>query len=99
MSWKDGLFAGGAGGATAAVADLLVNGGDLLFWLVSVLIDQGPLVYLLLSRLARLAPEIEWLPAAAIRRAMLAVSLILVGVALAKLLSRFATAWKQRNDS
>ena len=72
----------------AVGADLLVNGGEVLFALVAFLLDQGGLVYLLLSRLLSAAPNVAWLPTAKLETALTFVSLALAAVALIQLVRR-----------
>lgn len=85
MSARDGLLASGVGGLFAVVADLLINGGQVLIMAIAVLAEQSGLVYLLLSRLVAAAPDIAWLPTGTIRTAFTAVSLLLAVVALIQL--------------
>ncbi|MFW6382841.1 MAG: hypothetical protein ACOCZD_02250 [Haloferacaceae archaeon] len=88
MSWRDGAIAGGAGGTFAVGADLLINGGEVVFALFGVLLDQSGLVYLLLSRLLAAAPHVGWLPTAEIELAFTVVSLLLAVFALYRLTKR-----------
>jgi hypothetical protein len=88
MSLRDGALAGGAGGVFAIAADLLVNGGEVVFALFAFLMDQSGLVYLLLSRLLSAAPNVAWLPTAKIETAFTVVSLALAAVALIQLARR-----------
>lgn len=99
MSWRDIGAAGGAGGVAAAGADVLVNGGEALVWLVAFLADQGPLLYLLFARLARVAPDIEWLPAEVIERGLIAVALLVAAVALFQIARNFVRRWRTRDES
>lgn len=85
MSVRDGLLAGGVGSVFAVLADLLVNGGEVILLVGAVLVEQSPLVYLLLSRLVAAAPNVSWLPTAEIQTAFTLVSLALAVVALVQL--------------
>lgn len=85
MSLRDGILAGGVGGTFGILADILINGGEVVLMLFFALADQGGLVYLLLSRLVAAAPNVAWLPAEEIRTAFTVVSLLLAAVALIQL--------------
>lgn len=97
MDLKGLAGATGAGGTFAVSADVLVNGGEVVLWLVGFLVDQGPLIYLLLARLTTLAPEVSWLPADRIQTAFLVVAAVVFVLALYRLVNNFVMAWRSRN--
>lgn len=88
MSARDGVLAGGVGSVFAVLADLLVNGGEIVIWMIALLAEQGGLVYMLLSRLLAAAPNVSWLPTEEIELAFTVVSLFLALVALVQLIRR-----------
>ena len=94
-------LAGGVGvsGTLAAVFDVLVTGGDVVWWLLEFAIAQGPLLYVLLARLSVLAPEIEWLPAARIQTALYVVAAVVAVISLYRLARNFRRSWNNRNES
>lgn len=96
MSFRDAGAAGGVGGIFAIGADLLVNGGEVVFALLGFLLDQGGIVYLLLSRLLAAAPRVAWLPTAKIETAFTVVSLVLAAVALFQLARRARSGISER---
>ena len=96
MSARDGLLAGGVGSVFAVLADLLINGGEIILTIVLVAAEQSGLVYLLLSRLVAAAPNVSWLPAAEIRTAFTVVSLLLALVALIQLVRRSRRSLSER---
>lgn len=85
MSYRDGFLAGGVGSVFALLADLVINAGEGIVFVVAILADQSGIVYLLLSRLLAAAPEVAWLPYTRIRTAFTVLSLILAAVALIQL--------------
>lgn len=99
MDLRGVLGAGGVGGLFAAVVDVLVTGGDVAFWLLEFGLSQGPLLYVLLARLATLAPEVAWLPAGRIQSALYVVAAVVAAVSLYRLARNLGRSWKQRNES
>lgn len=99
MAVRDALQGTGIGAAFGAAADLLLTGGDTLWFLVDLLIDQGPLLFLFVSRLRSVAPSVEWLPAGTLRAAYLVLAALLAAVALYRLLKNLSARFNQRYDS
>ena len=89
MSLRDGLGAVGLGGTFAAVADVLVNGGDVIVMILMFFLDQSGLVYLLVGRLAAAAPNVAWLPAGTLSAASTAIALVSAAYALYRIANRF----------
>jgi hypothetical protein len=89
VSVRDGLGAVGIGGSFAAIADVLVNGGDVLLMIAMFLLDQSGLVYLLVGRLAAAAPNVAWLPAGTLSAASTAIALVSAAYALYRIANRF----------
>lgn len=88
MSLRDGAIATGFGTTFGFAADLLINGGEVIALLASFLVDNGGLLYLLLSRLLSAAPNVAWLPAGKLETAFTVVSLLLAAFALYRLARR-----------
>lgn len=86
MSFRDGALASTVGSVFAVGIDILLNGGEVILILISILAEQSGLVYLLLARLVSAAPNVAWLPTTQIEIAFTVVSLLLAGVALIQLL-------------
>lgn len=99
MAVRDALQGTGIGAAFGAVADLLLTGGDTVWFLVDLLIDQGPLLFLFVSRLRSVAPSIEWLPAGTLQTAYTAIAALLAIVALYRLAKNLSKRFNQRYDS
>jgi len=99
MGLRDVLGAGGIGGVFAAVADLLVTGGDVVWFLVEFLIDAGPLLYVLMARLSVLAERLEWIPMGSIRPLMLGFAGLSFAVLGYRLLTNLVETWRDRNES
>lgn len=97
MDLKELLGAGGVGGTFAAVADVVVTGGDVVFWLMSFAVDQGPLLYVLLARLSVIAPEIPWLPTSRIESALMVVAAVVALLSLYRLIKRLLNSWRSNN--
>lgn len=95
MSLRDVGSALGIGGALAFVADFAINGGDALIVLISFILDQNGLIYLLMSRLSAAAPEIGWLPAGLLNKLTVALALLSATIAL----FRLAKTLTERYDS
>ena len=89
MSLRDGLGAAGIGGTFAALADFVVNGGDVLLMIAMFLLDQSGLVYLVVGRLAAAAPNVAWLPAGTLSAASTAIALLSAVYALYRIANRF----------
>jgi len=85
MSKRDGGLALGIGGSFAAVADLLVNGGDVLLLALDFFLNQSGLIYMITARLAAAAPDVPWLPAGTLSAAATALSLITAAYGLYRL--------------
>lgn len=95
-----GLLGGfGVSGTLAAVVDVLVTGGDVVFWLLGFAVDQGPLLYVLLARLSVLAPEVSWLPASRIQTALYVVAAVVAAISLYRLVNNFRRSWSNRNEA
>ncbi|MFD1601034.1 hypothetical protein [Halobellus rarus] len=90
MSVRDGLGALSIGGGFAAIADLVVNGGDVLVLILTFLLDQSGLVYLLIARLEAAAPNVAWLPAGTLSTLSTAIALVTAVYTLYRLANRFA---------
>ena len=99
MAVRDALQGTGIGAAFGVLADIVLTGGDTLWFLVDLLIDQGPLLFLFVSRLRSVAPSVEWLPAGTLRAAYLALAALLAAVALYRLLKNLSARFNQRYDS
>lgn len=99
MAVTDALQGTGIGAAFGVAADLLLTGGDTLWFLVDLLTDQGPLLFLFVSRLRSVAPSVEWLPAGMLQTAYLALAGVLAGIALYRLLTNLSARINQRYDS
>ena len=89
MSVRDGLGALGLGGGFAAIADLVVKGGEVFVLIATFLLDQSGLVYLLVARLNAAAPNIAWLPAGTLSMATTAIALVSAVFALYRIANRF----------
>lgn len=96
MSFRDGILASGVGGTFAIGADLIINGGEVLALLATILLENGGLVYIILSRLLSAAPEVAWLPAAKLQTAFTVVSLLLAAFALYRLARRAGRSISER---
>lgn len=96
MNAKKVLSASGITGFVAFLVDVVVNGGDLLLWVAELFVTQGPLLYVLLARLSRLAPRIEFLPAGSIERALYVVAGLVALVTVYRLVSNVSAAWRSR---
>lgn len=99
MDIKNILGAGGIGTGFALVADVLFTGGDFLFWAGEFLIAQGPLIYVLLSRLMVLAPDVSWLPEGSIQLALQAGAVVVVAIYGYRLIKRAVRSWSNRNET
>jgi len=99
MAVRDALQGTGIGAAFGVLADIVLTGGDTLWFLVDLLINQGPLLFLFVSRLRSVAPSVEWLPAGTLRAAYLALAALLAAVALYRLLKNLSARFNQRYDS
>lgn len=99
MAIRDALQGLGLGSGFGIIADLLVTGGDTLFFLATVLIDQAPLLFVLLSRLLAAAPNVDWLPAQRLELVFTAVALFLAALVLYRLLTNLSNRFQQRYDT
>lgn len=99
MAVKDGLQATGLGSAFGVVADLIVTGGDTIWFLLELLIDQGPLLFLLTSRLLSAAPSVSWLPEDTLQTAFTVLALMLALVAVYRLVSNLSDRFQQRYET
>lgn len=99
MAVRDALQGTGLGAAFGIVADVLVTGGDTLWFLVEIFIDQGPLLFLLTSRLLSAAPSVGWLPERTLQTAFTVIALSLAAVTLYRLLRNLSTRIQQKYDT
>lgn len=90
MSLRDSSLAITVGGTFAAVADLFVNGGDVLLMGLELFLDQSGLVYLIVGRLAAAAPNVPWLPAGLLQTASTAIALVTAAYGLYRLLKNIS---------
>jgi hypothetical protein len=90
MSARDGAVASAVGSTAGLAIDILLNGGEILIWVGTLLMDQSGLIYLLLSRLLAAAPNVAWLPATQLERLFTAVSLVLAALVLFRLLKNLS---------
>lgn len=89
MSLRDGLGALGIGSGFAALADLVVNGGDVLVLLSTFLLDESGLIYLFVARLSAAAPNVSWLPAGTLETATTALALMTAIFAVYRIATKF----------
>jgi hypothetical protein len=89
MSLRDGLGALGIGGTFAALADFVVNGGDVILMVLMFALDQSGLLLLLVGRLSAAAPNVAWLPAGTLSAASTAIALVSAVYALYRIANRF----------
>lgn len=99
MDIRDIGGATGLGGAFAAVADVVVTGGDAVFWIAGFALDQGPLLYVLLGRLVSLAPAVDWLPSSQIQTAFYVVAAVVAAVSLYRLIRRFGRSYRGKYET
>lgn len=85
-------MAGTVGTFFAVLADVLVNGGEIIAIVGLVLVDQLPVLYTALAAFTAAAPGVGWLPQGALSTLFTAVALA-VGVIT---LVRFAQSTRDR---
>mgnify|MGYP000100227623 CR=1 FL=1 len=90
MSLRDSLGALSIGGTFAAIADLVVNGGDVLLLILTFLLDQSGLLFLVVGRLEAAAPNVAWLPAGTLSTLSTVIALVSAVFALYRLANRFS---------
>lgn len=78
----------GGGGIAGALADLLINGGDLLITLVAFFADSIEIWLALASQMLRLSDRLPWIPRGAAESLMALVATIFVLVTVVRLLGR-----------
>ena len=93
MAVRDALQGVGIGSVFGVAADLLLTGGDLVFFLI---VDQGPILFLFLSRLLAAAPSIGWLPESRLQTAFTALALVLAIVTLYRFSTNIAEFVRNR---
>lgn len=99
MDLRGLLGATGVGGVFATALDVVVTGGDAIWFLVDFLINQGPLLYVLLARLSVVAERVEWLPLEYIRPALYVFAAVSFAVLSYRLLNSLASGWRDRNET
>lgn len=99
MAVRDALQGTGIGAGFGVIADVLLTGGDTLWFLLELLIDQGPLLFVLVSRLLSAAPSIPWLPQDTLQTLFTALALTLAAVTVYRLVRNLSDRFQQRYDT
>jgi hypothetical protein len=99
MAVRDALQGTGIGAGFGVIADVLLTGGDTIWFLLELLIDQGPLLFVLVSRLLSAAPSISWLPQDTLQTVFTGLALALAAVTVYRLVSNLSDRFQQRYDT
>ncbi|MDR5657291.1 hypothetical protein RH831_08870 [Halodesulfurarchaeum sp. HSR-GB] len=71
--WKDGLLGGGALGV---LADVTLNGADLIFGSFDLVMGSVDLLYPAMAVLARIAPDVGWLDQALVTDLLVVIAIL-----------------------
>lgn len=78
----------GGGGLAGGLADLLINGGDVVFALLGFVSESIGVWLALASQLVGLSDRLSWLPSGVAETALVVVSVLFVVVTAGRLLDR-----------